>query len=182
MPVINLNDRRGKSSSGEMKLLETDVYRMKITRAIIEDDQYGEPDKHGLLPVKLVITWEVSGVSDEQDAECMGLAVWQRMNPYYGTVRDGGPSKFKAFLDNLVEQGALEPLNVESFDTDMLVGIEQRVSVEHYTKTMGPNAGQPGNKVVGILPLKRKATKATPAKPKNTPEPVEVESDDDLPF
>ena len=187
MALINLNERRGKSTSGDMELLETDVYRMKITRAVIEDDQYGEPDKNGLLPVKLVLTWEVSGVTDEQDADCMGLAVWQRFNPYYGMVRDGGPSKFKAFLDGLAEQDLLPDFNpANPFDTDMLVGIEQRVNVENYAKTMGPNAGKPGNRVVGTLPLKRKAAaKAAKPEAKNVPQVVadgEVDEDADLPF
>lgn len=176
-----INTQQGKGNgSGDFRLLDTDVYRMKIASATLEEDQFAEPNADGARPVKLVLRWEVTEASDDQDSEVEGCAVWQRLNPYYGTVREGGPSKFKAFIDALREQGLLDAFDPSAFDTDDLEGIEQRVSIEKYLKTMGANAGKPGNKVVGVLPIKR----AKPAKPaRNTPvtagHGVDVE---DLPF
>jgi hypothetical protein len=177
MAIISLNNER--KQAGEFALLETDVYRMKIVRAHIEVDQYAEKRKDGTQPEKLVLCWEVSEAGPEQDEDVVGLSVWQRMNPYYGTIREGGVSKFKAFLDSLAEQGLIELDPAAGFDTDSLIGLEQRVGVEKYIKTMGPNAGQPGNRVVSILPLKRKATKqGTPPARRNVPEAVEESGDD----
>ena len=179
MPVINTQKSKGGNSNGSMALLETDVYRMAIKRAVLEQDQYAEPLADGSKPEKLVLTWEVTTVTDEQDDGCIGLAVWQRFNPYYGPVRDGGVSKFKAFIDALREQNYLPDFDANLFDTDSLVGIEQRVSVEKYAKTMGPNAGQPGNRIASILPLKRKASATAPAK-RNVPVAVEGGEDGEL--
>lgn len=177
MPVVSLMNER--KQTGEFALLETDVYRMKIVRATIEADQFAEKRKDGTQPDKLVLCWEVSEAGPEQDEDVVGLSVWQRMSPYYGTIREGGVSKFKAFLDSLADQGLIELDPSAGFDTDSLIGIEQRVSVEKYTKTMGQNAGQPGNRVSAILPLKRKAAKPAPAK-RNVPvaDDASDESDD----
>lgn len=183
MPVINTQKSKGGNSGGSMTLLETDVYRMQIKRAVLEEDQYAEALADGTKPEKLVLTWEVTSATDEQDADCVGLAVWQRFNPYYGPVRDGGVSKFKAFIDGLREQGFLPDFDPNLFDTDSLIGIEQRVSVEKYAKTMGPNAGQPGNRIASILPLKRKPAAAAPAKvpaKRNVPVAVEGGEDDEI--
>jgi hypothetical protein len=156
MTVVNLSSRSGGGgASGDFKLLETDVYRMKIVAATLEEDQYAEPLNDGTKPVRLVLRWEVSAAGEDQDDDVKGCAVWQRFAPWYGTVRDGGPSKFKAFIDSLREQSYLASFDPSAFNLEDLVSIEQRVSVEKYAKTMGPNAGKPGNKVVGILPLKR---------------------------
>lgn len=174
MAVVNLQNRGGGTSTGEFKLLETDVYRAKIADATLEEDQYAELSRDGTKPIRLVLRWEVTQATEDQDIECEGCAVWQRFNPYYGTVREGGPSKFKAFIDSLRDQGMLEGFDPNAFDTDTLVGLEQRVSVEKYEKTMGPNVGKPGNKVVGVLPLKRKAKNG-----KNAPVVIE---DADLPL
>lgn len=180
MAVINTQARRGGSATGEMELLETDVYRMKIARATIEENQYADPLADGTKPDQLVLCWEVTEPIGEQDDSVVGLAVWQRINPYYGPVRDGGVSRFKAFIDSLVEQGFLAEFDPQAFDTDALIGIEQRVSVENYIKSMGANVGKPGNKVVQVLPLSRKKgqAKAAPVR-KNVP--VEVD-DDGMPF
>lgn len=177
MAKLNLNERR---STSNFITLETDVYRAKITKAVIEENQYGEPDDNGKRPDQLVLTWEITEPIGEQDDDVIGQAVWQRMNPYYGPIRDGGSSKFKLFLDSLVDQGLLE-LNLDDFDTDALVGIEQRISVEKYKKSQGPNAGQLGNKVVGVLPLarKKKIAQAAPAK-KNAPIAVAEGDGEDL--
>jgi hypothetical protein len=180
MPVINTQSRQG-GGSGDFKLLETDVYRCKIVSATIEEDQYAEPLNDGTKPLRLVLRWEVSEVSEEQDEEAVGCAVWQRLNPWYGTTRDGGPSRFKAFIDGLREQNMLSVFDPNAFDIDALVGIEQRVNVEKYAKTMGPNAGKPGNKVVAVMPLRRPKKEAKPTK--NVPVAVSATvEEEDLPF
>lgn len=166
--TLNLKDRRSSGSSESRAILPTDFYRMKIIEAKLEEDQFADKNKDGSQPIKLVLTWEVSALTEEQqedaaaaDEDWSSVRIWQRLNPYYGTVKEGGPSKFKAFLDGLLGQGLLAGFNEEAFDIESLVGIEQRVSVEKYTKTMGVNAGQPGNKIVAIAPLRKPKSKAT---------------------
>lgn len=170
--IINTQERRGGSQTGEFKLLETDVYRAKIAEAKIEEDRFGTPLNDGSLPLKLVVRWEVCEATEDQDDEVIGCAVWQRFNPWYGVTRDGKPSVFKTFVDALREQGLLKTFNPSAFDSGDLDGIEQRISVEKYLKSMGPNAGQPGNKVTAVLPLRAKKA------PKN--QPVEI-AEADLP-
>lgn len=162
--IIDTQARRGGSSSGEFELLETDVYRAKIAEATIEEDRFGTPLNDGSLPLKLVIRWEVTEATDEQDEDVVGCAVWQRLNPWYGTTRDGKPSAFKTFIEALRAQGLIPTFNPSAFDPGDLDGIEQRISVEKYIKAMGPNAGSDGNKVTAVLPLRaKKARKAVEA-------------------
>jgi hypothetical protein len=52
----------------------------------------------------------------------------------------------------------LSRFDPDNFDTDSLIGIEQKVSVEEYKKTMGVNIGQPGNRITQVMPLVRKKT------------------------
>lgn len=175
MTIINTQARSGGGSDKAFVVLPTDVYRMKITKATIEENRFADPLNDGTKPQQIVITWEMTQLSeDQQDAadeageDWSTCAVWQRFNPYYGPVRDGGVSKFKAFIDALREQGYLEDFDPNTFDTDSLLGVEQRVSVEKYKKSQGENAGKPGNKVVSVLPLKRgKAGR-------NVPQPVKI--------
>lgn len=176
MAVINTHKGTG-SGTGEFTLLETDVYRMQIKAADLQEDQYADVNRDGSRPERLVLRWEVTQVTDEQDEAALGCAVWQRFNPYYGPVRDGGVSKFQQFIDGLRVQGYLADFDPELFDTDSLIGIEQRVSVEKHIKSMGPNAGKPGNKVSSVLPLRRGKGKAGP-----TPTPALAAEEDNLPF
>lgn len=154
--------RGGTGSTAEFTILETDVYLMEIVKSTIEENQYADPNKDGSKPEQLVLTWQVYELTQDQ-AETEGAEdyleqkVWQRLAPYYGPVRDGGVSKFKAFIDGLRDQGLLEDFDPQAFEPESLVGIKQRVSVEKYTKGQGPNAGKPGNKVVTVMPLRRKA-------------------------
>jgi len=184
MPTINLNQGKGGSASTDFVVLPSDVYRMKIIKATIEENRFAEPNKDGSKPQQIVLTWEVTSLSEEQ-AEAMveveqdwdSATVWQRFNPYYGPVRDGGVSKFQAFIDSLREQGYLKEFNLELFDPESLIGVEQRVNVERYIKSQGENAGKPGNKVVSVLPLKRpKAAKTT------APKANGIVEEEDLPF
>jgi hypothetical protein len=157
-----------RSGNGEgYALLETDVYLMEVKAATIEEDKF-DLEKDGTGKLKLVLRWEVYEATAEQDEECVGLAVWQRLNPVYMTVKGGGDSKFKAFVDGLQAQGLLPDIDLADFDSEVLVGIKQRATVEKYKKTMGANAGQPGNKITGLMPVRRAKT----GKAKNVPTEV----------
>jgi hypothetical protein len=187
MATVNLNNRTGGGTSTEERvILPTDTYRMKCLEAKIEDDTFSKPNKDGSMPQKIVTVWEVTQLTDEQQeaAEEAGqdwskVRMWHRFNPYYGPVKAGGPSKLKEFIDSLIAQGHLGDFNVETFDPETFVGIEQRCAVVQYTKTMGENAGQPGNKITGFAAVR------TSKKDKNRPQPVSVPTaveEDALPF
>jgi hypothetical protein len=158
------------------EVLPTDIYVMKVTEAAIEEDKFAEANRDGTKPVKLVITWEIDRLTAEQQEAGIkvGEKVWQRINPFYGLVKAGGPSKFKAFVDSLIEQGLLP----QKFTTADLVGITQRVNVEEYTKTMGQNAGSQGNRVTAVASLTPKRRQAAP---KAAP-PMTEEQLDSIPF
>lgn len=185
MTVINLNERSaGGASTIDRPILPNDSYRMRCIESKMEEDTFSKPNKDGSLPLKIALTFEVTMLTDEQqdialerDEEWDTVRIWYRFNPYYGDVRAGGPSKFKEFLDNLALWGLLT-LNLESFDPASLEGIELKCSVVEYTKTMGANAGQPGNKITGFAPVRAKGAKA----PKNTPQPADTDDGEALPF
>jgi hypothetical protein len=182
MATINTRERRG-NGTGEIIILPSDVYRMKITSAAIEEDKYAEPYNDGTKPEKLVIAWGVTQVTDEQEDIFVGAKVWQRFNPWYGITKAGTPSRFKEFIDKLVEQGLLV-FDPDNFDPESLLDIEQKVSVEEYKKTMGVNIGQPGNRITQVMPLVRKkiAPAPKPQPVRNVPQPVIIGDDDDRPF
>lgn len=187
--AINLTQRSGGSMSQERPVLPTDTYRMRIMDAKMEDDTFAKPNSDGSLPQKLALTFEITTLTEEQqeaaaDAgqEWDEVRIWHRFNPFYGPVREGGPSKLKEFLDNLVTWGLIPELDLEAFAPESLVGVELKCSVVQYLKTMGANKGQPGNKITGFAAIKNKR--------KNVPQPVkpaDVQSaarddDEDLPF
>lgn len=163
-----------KTTNGEDRpILPTDSYRMKILEAKLENDSFAKPNKDGTMPQKVALTFEVTTLTEEQQelASEAGqdwdtVRIWHRFNPFYGEVKAGGPSKFKEFLDNLVKWGLLY-LDLEAFDPEGLVGIELKCSVAEYTKTMGENAGKPGNKITAFAPVRKTS------KTKNAPEPIE---------
>lgn len=190
MAVIKTRSNGGTNEK-EFMPLPTDVYQMEIAEARIEENQYAEPRKDGTKPEQLVITWEVSRVSEDQGEAGVlgGEKVWQRLNPYYGPVRDGGDSRFKMFIDSLLRQGVLKDFDPDAFDTDSLIGIEQRVTVEEYVKTMGPNAGKPGNRVTSVMPLRKAkaqpSEQAAPTVQRATPRtnsPVNMGDPAEIPF
>ena len=187
---------KGQYDDRAFAILPSDIYRMKIVKADIQQNQFAEPNDDGTYPDQLVLCWEVSAAIGEQDESVIGLSVWQRLAPWYG-VGKRGPSKFKLLIDSLIEQGIFDPIDPDTMDTDWFLGIEQRVNVEEYIKTMGKNTGQPGNRIVNILPLtvakkpvKTTAPAATPPAPAAQPAPraprrnapQTIESDEDLPF
>jgi hypothetical protein len=176
MAPLNLMARTGGGGmSGARAILPTDSYRMRCIEAKMEDDTFSKPAADGSLPQKLALTFEVTTLTDEQeeiaaerDEEWDKVRIWHRFNPYYGTVREGGPSKFKEFLDNLVSWGVIPTLNLEAFEVESLAGIELKCSVIEYLKTMGVNQGQPGNKITGFAAVRNGKGK------KNVPQPVEA--------
>lgn len=180
MAVVNLN-RGGNSgqSTTDRPILPTDMFRMKCVEATLKEDTFAQPLKDGTKPLKISTVWEVQTLTDEQaDAaaeageEWVGVRIWKDFNPYYGDVRDGGPSKFKAFIDDLRAQGLLPNFDPDAFEVEDLAGIEQKASVQLYTKTMGENAGKPGNKIMAFAPLRPARGAKTTAKPaaRNTPQ------------
>ncbi len=161
MAPINTTARRNATTASDFVILPSDVYRMRIAKAVVDENRFGEVQADGTKPLQLVLTWEVTTLTEEQaDAAAdaaeawVGAAVWQRLNPYYGPVRDGGVSRFQSFIDNLRAQGFLADFDAAMFDPESLVGIEQKVTVEQYIKSQGDNTGKPGNKVMSVLPIK----------------------------
>jgi hypothetical protein len=183
MATINLNQPT-KSSGGsgeERAVLPTDTYRMKIIDAVIEDDRWAKPNRDGSQPQVLALTFEVSNLTDEQadtaaelEEDWSEVRVWKRFNPFYGPVKAGGPSKFKAFIDDLVGWGLLNIPDMNAFDVESLCGIELKCSVENYIKQQGENAGKPGNRINAFAPVRVKGAK------KNTPEPTTVDTRPEL--
>lgn len=186
----------GGSAGGERPVLPADNYRMKIIDVAWRENTLEKPLADGTYPLNLSITWEVSGLTeDQQDAmeeageEWMGVRVWQDHNPWYGDVKAGGPSKFKAFLNKLVDAGHLPGFNPNDFDTGQLLNIEMKCLLKVHIRTMGANVGKPINKVVDISPLrspKGKGANVT-VKPekaaKNAPQPVAEDGEGgDIPF
>lgn len=182
MPIINLNERSGSRTNEDgtpikRPVLPTDIYRMKIVECSIGDNNF-ELGKDGKPKKQLVVVWEVSALTDEQaeiaderGEEWLGVRVWQRSGLFYGNVKEGGPSKFKAFIEKVRAAGYLPAFDLDAFDTDELVGVEMKVSVSEYIKTMGENAGKPGNKVLDVTALRQKGT------PKMAPRNVPVNID-----
>jgi hypothetical protein len=164
MTVLDLTKSNGSSAmGGERPVLPADNYRMKIVAAEMRENKLEKPDENGVFPQSLSITWEVTALTDEQqetaderEEEWTGVRVWQDFNPYYKITRAGTPSKFKAFIDVLVDQGLIPDFNPVMFNTDSLIGIEQKVLLRVHIRTQGANIGKPINKVVEVGPLKRK--------------------------
>lgn len=194
MTTMNLTQRSGSGggTSQAQVILPTDTYRMKCLESKLEDDQFAKPNPDGSLPQKIVLTFEMTTLTDEQqeiaeerDEDWSTVRIWHRFNPYYGDVRAGGPSKFKEFLDNLVTWGCIPALNLEAFDPSVIQGVELRCSVVQYTKTMGENAGKPGNKITGFASVRAsRKSKNTPV-PLNSPEeikPAGSVEEESLPF
>lgn len=153
MPILD-RSKPQESDAKEFELLETDVYEMTIDTCTYEQSSFPD-DKTGELPWQYVIVW----LDPETDAK-----VWQRFNPFYGNTRSGAPSKWKEFIDSLADQDMLPDGEFEPETT--LPGLKQRVSVQKYVKTQGKNAGQEGNKVTAVLPLKpRRSPKPAPKVP-----------------
>lgn len=195
MTVLNLNQRTSGGMSGEARpVLPTDIYRMRCIEAKMQDNTFEKPNKDGSLPQQVVLTFEMSQLTDEQqelmeeaDEDWTTIRIWHRFAPYYGDVKAGGPSKLKEFLDNLVSWGSIPPLDVEAgIDLESLAGVELKCSVLNYIKTMGVNLGNPGNKITGFAAVRAgKKAKNTPVPLKSVEEitpAASEETEETLPF
>jgi len=160
MTVLNLTQPTRTSSGGseERPILPNDNYRMKIIDSKIEPDQF-DKEKDGTPRDKLVLTFEMADLTPQQQkaAKKAGqdwseIRLWFRLNPFYDVVKAGGPSKFKEFLDNLIAWNVVQ-IDLTAFDPACLIGVELMCMVVKYTKTMGDNAGKPGNKIVSFAPI-----------------------------
>lgn len=167
--MMDLTQPTSRASTQDRPVLPTDSYRMRIMDAKLEDDTFAKPNSDGSMPQKFVLTFEMTTLTEEQQEAATELEqdwsevrVWHRFNPFYGLVREGGPSRFKEFLDNLIGWG-LVAVDLRAFDVVSLVGIELKCSVLHYIKTKGVNTGQPGNKITGFAPIKPKRKNAPQA-------------------
>jgi hypothetical protein len=174
-----------QASDTTFEPLPADIYYMKVRAAEITISSFKDKDGNDQEQIKL--TWEVSRLTAEQEADGIDGDKWvsQWLSLYYGDTKNG-PSKLKAFIDGLQAQGLLadfDPATGE-IDTDWFIGIEQRVTLAV--------KGQYNN-VVMVSPLKAKKP-AAPAKApapaaRNTPRHIEqapvgnhrapVASDDD---
>lgn len=162
----------GNGGGDGFVLLPTDIYRMKVIKSVYADNPFADLNKDGTKPKQITLTWEIAELTQEQadEAEALGedwdsATVPQYLPPFYGDVKAGGPSKFKALVDSLVKQELIEAFDPDDFDTDCFLGIEQRVSIQRYIKGQGENSGKPGNKIIEVMPLKttrRPAAKVTP--------------------
>lgn len=169
MAAVNLKELAGNGGGATRALLPNDNYDMEIVDAQIRENTLNEPRKDGTRDLNLSITWEVCKLSKEQeeaaeeaDEEWIGVRVWQDISLYYGDVKAGGPSRCKAFIDGLRDQGYLADFDQEAFDPESLKGIKQRVSIIRDTVKRGANAGKPKNKVAAVAPLPKRRAKVTP--------------------
>lgn len=152
-----------RDGDNEWTPLGTGQYIMQIAAAKIAPSPFAEKQTDfatgkeiETFPDRLSITWKLAEWNEEyaeagyQD----GQKVFQQFNPWYGESKKG-PSKFKQFIDPLIQEGLIpaqfEIAEGETSETEGdLVGITRRVMVENYAKTMGPNKGQPGNRVLAV--------------------------------
>lgn len=154
---------RGGNGTTEYSPLPADIYYMRIRNAEVTLSQF--KDKDGNDQYQLALTWEISRLTAEQKDEEIDDSRWvkQWVSMYYGETKNG-PSKLKAFIDNLQSQGLLEEFDPATLviDPDWLIGIEQRVTLDVKGNY---------NNVVMIAPLKTK--KAAPVAAKNQPQRIE---------
>lgn len=104
----------------------------------------------------------VEALDDDAECEAKVGSQYTFFTSFLLTPRSKMNEYLEAILGREIEMG-------ETPDDEELDGKRVRVFVEHYTKTMGPNAGQLGDrpgKMVTHKPKKRRA-------------PVDVEEDDD---
>ena len=197
--TLNLTKGSGNgASTGERPVLPADNYRMKIVDVAMRENKLEKPYADGTYPMNISLTWEVTHLTEDQldlqaeaGEEWIGVRVWQDHNPYYGDVKAGGPSKFKAFIDSLRAAGHLPNFDPSDFDIGELLDIEMKCLLKVHVRTMGANVGKPVNKVVDVSPLRaprgkgQNVTVKQPTTPRNVPEPVaagDIVDGDGIPF
>lgn len=156
-------------------LFETGEYPMTIVAAKVAPGKF--PNKQsGEIEDELTITYELDPETPEQEAdfdtagykmENGWMRAWDHMPPWFGDGRRG-PSKLKARVQPFIDRG-LVPAAFHVAEADQpedqgdLIGLKVRVMIEKYTKTMGPRAGEYGNRVLAVNPRQKAAPKvATP--------------------
>jgi hypothetical protein len=174
MPSFNRNHTE-QSDAGEWTPLPTGEYVMICADAKIAPSPFESTDRPGEHDDELTLRWELAPDALTPDLEALGIqakqAVFERMRPWYGTGKRGD-SKFKARIDSYAAQGLVgDDVWIagpeDAGNQGDLVGIKQRVMVERYTKTMGANKGQPGNRVLAVAPMRNGSTPAA-----STPQPA----------
>jgi hypothetical protein len=162
-----------RTGSGQREYLplpkELSPYYMRIRSA--ETALSNFKDKDGNDQYQLLLTWELTRLTDEQVEAEVDESRWvkQWISLYYGETAKG-PSKLKVFIDELRSQGLLEDFDPDAeeleVDDDWFVGIEQKV-------TLGVKGEF--NEVLMISnprPPKRAGAAAPPAPKKNAPQHV----------
>lgn len=174
MATMTLDLTAGKSgaSSGERPVLPGDNYRMKIVDVAMRENRLEKPAADGTFPLQVSITWEISGLTDDQreaqdeaGEDWSDVRVWQDVTPWYGDTKSGSPSKFKALLDAIREAGYLPNFVPSEFDIGALMGVEMKVMLKVHIRTQGANTGKPINRVVSVAPLKKKKAAAAAEAP-----------------
>lgn len=173
MPTIDTTKPQESDTSTSYAPLETDAYLMKITSAQIAPSMY--EDDRGQKPLEVTVVFELLDELTHPDAgmKYKDRQFW-RMKYFYGDLRSGGPSKFKAFIDGLLAEGKISNEVYIAGETDDpkqgdLIGIQRRVMIEKYTITQGKNAGQLGNKVLAVTAPKSNGHQPVPTFTKPAP-------------
>lgn len=168
-----------ESTTQEWHPLETGEYTMKIAGAKVAPSIFEDED--GNHREELTLTWELAEWTPEYDDASYqpGQKVFQRMPPWYGVSKTRGDSKFKQFIDQLRKDNLIPTefwiAGAEDADNQGdLIGITRRVMVEKYIKQQGKNAGQPGNRVLAISPLKKHNGSNAPSPPQHAPTPSQA--------
>jgi hypothetical protein len=157
--------RTGGGVSEAREAFPADTYICMVNQAEMTESQFKD-EKSGATKYQIKLTWEVCQLTPEQEEAELEVGKWffQWLEPYYGETRNG-PSKFKAFIDSLQEQGMLATFDPADFDTDDLIGLKQKVTVQEFKRADGTL----GNKVTGVLPLKPRKRGAQSAEPQDIP-------------
>ena len=136
MARIDTTPKAGGNGGGDFVLLPTDIYRMKVIKSIYGENPFSEPNKDGTKPMQITLTWEVAELTADQadEAEALGeewdnATVPQYINPFYGDVKAGGPSRFKALVDSLVAQNLIADFDPADFDPDCFLGVGEHPEV-----------------------------------------------------
>lgn len=155
-----------ESATQDWTPLATGTYVMKIKDATIAPRKF--PDDNGEFPDEVTIVWELDEWSEDYNdaGYIQGQKVFQHMKP---TLRPSskGPSAFAQIALPLVEAGLIPA----KFEEHQLIGHRMKVVVDCYTKQKGVNAGQLGNKVLKVEPIKQALRK---------PKPVDLSDADDI--
>ncbi len=182
MPSININQPiTTDENTSEYVPLESDTYRVKCVGARVAPSKFAD-DTTGEYREELTLVWELVEPVTHPDEPTKKYSdrLYQHMSTFWGNTKAGTPSKYTAFFQQLAAENLLKDEcwiagAGEADNQGDLINLERRVLVQKYQKTMGPNAGQWGNKIVDVLPLKR-PTEARPVPSRPAPAPPDAET------